>query len=186
MAEENTRDILLAHVRECFGKVAWSHKTQECQASIYDNYHKWWSWIKILVSGLTTGSGILSLLSVPYVKFATALLASTALIIDLIFKDLSYADKSTQHQAIATKLWRIREAYQVLIAELMSNQCDLSDIKAKIERLADQLEQIYKIAPRTTDAAYNEASKKLHSGSCSCSDEEVDKLLPPKLRSKHD
>lgn len=186
MAEETTKDILLAQVRECFGKVAWSHKTQECQSSIYNNYHKRLIWTKILVAGLAAGSGIISLFSGVASRYATAILSSLVLIIDLTFKNHAYADKSAQHQAVATKLWRIREAYQTLIAELMSDQCDLCDIKVRIERLADRLEKIYEIAPRTSDSAYKEASKKLHSGSCSCSDEEINELLPPKLRIRHD
>ena len=76
MAEENTRDILLAHVRECFGKVAWSHKTQECQASIYDNYHKWLIWTKILLAGFAAGSGIISLFSGVTARYVTAILSS--------------------------------------------------------------------------------------------------------------
>ncbi len=186
MAEETSKDILLAQVRECFGKVAWSHKTQECQASIYYDYHKWLMWTKILVAGFAAGSGIVSLFSGVAARYATAILSSLVLIIDLTFKNHAYADKSAQHQAVATKLWRIREAYQTLIAELMSEQCNLSDIRKRIEQLADRLEKVYEIAPRTSDAAYNAASEKLHSGSCSCTDEEIDKLLPPMLRIKHD
>ena len=186
MAEETSKDILLAQVRECFGKVAWSHKTQECQASIYNNYHKRLIWAKILVAGLAAGSGIISLFSGVAIRYATAILSSLVLIIDLTFKNHAYADKSAQHQAVATKLWRIREAYQTLIAELMSEQCNLSDIRKRIEQLADRLEKVYEIAPRTSDSAYKAASNKLHSGSCSCSDDEIDKLLPPRLRSVHD
>lgn len=186
MAGENTRDILLAQVRECFGKVAWSHKTHECQASIYSNYNKRLIWTKILLAGFAAASGIISLFSSVTARYVTAILSSLVLIVDLTFKNHAYADKSAQHQAVATKLWRLREAYQTLIAELMSDQCDLSDIRTRIEQLADCLEKIYEIAPQTSDSAYKEASNKLHSGSCSCSDEEIDKLLPPMLRSKHD
>ena len=186
MVEENTRDMLLAQVRECFGKVAWSHKTQECQASIYNDYHNRLVWIKIILAGLAAGSGIISLFSEGNARCAAAILSSIVLIVDLIFKNHAYSEKSAQHQAVATKLWRIREAYQTMIAELMSDQFEPSDIRNRIEQLADRLEKVYEIAPRTSDSAYKKASEKLHSGSCSCADEEVDGLLPPKLRSKHD
>lgn len=186
MTEENTKDILLAQIRECFGKVAWSHKTHECQASIYNDYHKRLVWAKIIIAGLAAGGGILSLFSCNIVRYLTAVFSTLVLIIDLTFKNHAYADKAVQHQAIATKLWRIRESYQTLIAELMSGRFDFEDVKNSIERLADSLEKVYEIAPRTSDAAYKKATEKLHSGSCSCTDEEIDKLLPPKLRSKHD
>lgn len=88
MAEEISKDILLAQVRECFGKVAWSHKTQECQASIYNNYHKRLIWAKILVAGLAAGSGIISLFSGVAIRYATAILSSLVLIIDLTFKNM--------------------------------------------------------------------------------------------------
>ena len=72
------------------------------------------------------------------------------------------------------------------IYELIGKGDMLGDYKIRIEQLADRLEKIYEIAPRTSDAAYNAASEKLHSGSCSCTDDEIDKLLPTMLRSRHD
>ena len=186
MPGDEINDPMLAQVRECFGKVAWSHKTHECEASYYHVCHNRLVWAKIIVSAFATGAGILSLMPVTATNWITAVLVTLGLIIELVFKNRAFAEKSALHQAIATKLWRIRESYQSLIATIMSGNFDRDAVRQTIEVLADELEKVYEVAPRTSDRAYKEAGAKIHSGDCSCSEEEVDKLLPPKLRIGHD
>lgn len=180
------RDCLLAQVRECFGKVTWSHKTHEIESSKFHLFDTCLIWAKIVLSALATGSGITSLFTEHVAKIATVVFTSSVFLIDLTFKNRDFAKKSLQHQAVATKLWRIREAYQSLIAELMSDGGDIAEVKKKNEELADALEKIYEVAPRTSQAAYNKATNRLHSGEGSCSASEVDLLLPPELKIGHD
>lgn len=178
---------MLDQVRECFGKVSWSHKTHECQASIYFSYHNILLWCRIVFSVLAAGSGIVSLLTETTASVITAVSSTVVLTIDLVFKDHSFADRAVAHQATATRLWRIRESYFSLIAELMSEKRTDGDVKmqSEIEKLADQLHDVYLASPRTTPMAYAQASKKLKLGECCCTDEEIDGLLPSGLRKKH-
>lgn len=178
---------MLDQVRECFGKVSWSHKTHECQASIYFTYHNILLWCRIILSALAAGSGVVTLLRASTASVVTAVSSTLVLVIDLVFKDHSFADRAVAHQATATRLWRIRESYFTLIAELLSDNKteDDSQLREKIENLADELQDVYLSAPRTTQTAYIQASKKLKGGECCCTDEEVDGLLPPGLRKSH-
>jgi len=178
---------MLDQVRECFGKVSWSHKTHECQASIYFSYHNILLWCRIIISALAAGSGVVTLLAATTASVVTAVSSTLVLAIDLIFKDHSFADRAVAHQATATRLWRIRESYFTLIAELLSENGvkDEAQLRDRIEKLADELHDVYLSAPRTTQKAYEQASKKLKSGDCCCTDEEIDGLLPAGLRKGH-
>lgn len=178
-------EIVLAEVRECFGKVAWSHKTHECQASIYRTYHDRTVWAKIIVSTLAAGSGISTLFTESIACYFAAVLSSLVLFIDLIFKNRSYSDLANYHQITATRLWRVRESYQSLIATIVAGDNTLTETRNRMEELADILAEIYQTAPRTSDKAYRLATKKIHEGQCSCTDDEVDALLPERLRLRH-
>lgn len=181
--KDSERVLLLAQARECFGKVAWSHQTHECQANLYRVRYIGWFWAKILMSivaaVLATISNIFEWKWPPsFVVLASTFVAAA----ELILRNTDYNEKSLLHRNTATKLWRIREKYHSAITALKSEHANIDIERERMEAIADELEAIYANAPRTESKAYKQATKRLHSEACTCTDEEVDRLLPSKLR----
>ncbi|MEP7312921.1 MAG: SLATT domain-containing protein [Pseudomonadota bacterium] len=186
-------DPLEAHLRECFGRVAYSHKTHEKCA---DNCQKTLSRIKlgqIALAALTTGgiftaifAGVSSATNPQvelYAKIAAAVLSTVLLILNAYTKDVDPGRLSERHREAATALWNIRESYVSLLADFRSNAITADQARIRRDSLQEALCEIYRAAPRTTSQAYAAAQDGLQRNQeLTFSDEEIDKLLPGALR----
>lgn len=181
--KDSERVLLLAQARECFGKVAWSHQTHECQANLCRIYHCCWLGVRIGLAGFVSVLAIIeSLVDTTWMLWCMAVVSGAHMIADLVFRIVNYFGASLRHRDTATDLWRIREKYQSIINALKSEHANIDIERERMEAIADELKAIYANAPRTQDLAYKQATKRLHSEACTCTDEEIDRLLPPKLR----
>lgn len=186
--EHNTHsgniDILESQIRECFARVAWSHKTQEKCADIMLNLNKKIKFWQILLSVLTT-TGIL------FTIFGNnnggailgGIFSATLIGLNMYTKDYDLAEISQKHSNSATELWNIRESYLSLLVDIKTGQFDMAQLKVIRDSLQNELFHIYKGSPRTISKAYNEATKALKENEeLTFSDKEIDVLLPINLR----
>ncbi len=181
--------ILLSQIRECFGRVAYSHKTHEKQADIFIFRNNLFKWIQICLSVVTTGTLFPTLLEIcPEAKFwltlISAILVTILAGINLYLKNFNYDSKAQQHHDTAVQLWNIRESYLSLITDLtIDTFTDVDQIRKNRDILQKQLSDIYKNAPRTTEKAYLKAQKALKlNEDLTFSSKEIDMLLPTELR----
>ena len=184
--------ILESQIRECFGRVVWTHKTHEKCADIFAERQKYLKTIEIAVSALTTTSLLSSVFGDQKIgTIIGAVFSSITLGITIYTKDFDFGKISKSHIDTANKLWNVRELYISLIADIKVKSLNIDEIKIARDNLQKELNLIYLNAPRTNYRAYELASKSLNKHGqinqgeeMTFSDDEIDRFLPKDLRRK--
>ena len=171
-------------VRECFGRIVYTHKTHEkmadqCSATLRRN-----KGAQIWLSALTS-SGIVStfVIEETWLKIATAVLSFLSLILSSYLKSFDPGGAAQKHRDAAASLWPIRESYLSLLTDLRMGVVSMEQALACRDDLQRKLAAIYKGAPQTTAKAYEAARSALKEHEeFTFSDSEIDKFLPASLR----
>ncbi|PWN08021.1 SLATT domain-containing protein [Rhodohalobacter mucosus] len=176
--------ILEGQIRECYGRVVYSHKTHEKCSDILLSKHSNIKIWQIILSALATG-GIISILfgSGNVGVVLSGLLSTALLIINSYTKDYDLGEIAQKHKQAANELWLIREQYLSLLTDLKIDAKDISLIQKERDQLLDKLGTVYEGAPSTLPKAYlkaQEALKKLED--MTFSDSEIDAFLPDELK----
>ncbi len=178
---------LEAQLRECFGRVAYSHKTHEKSADLLQARLHCLKAAQIILSAITTTGLLTAIFTGP--ETARCAAAVTAIFSTALFalttytKDFDLGSKSQSHKDAADRLWVIREAFLSLLTDARSGGMDDASARERRDRLQDDLSVAYRSAPRTFPKAYAEAQKALRvSEDLTFSDKEIDALLPAALR----
>lgn len=182
--EQNSKQLLEAQIRECYGRVVWSHKTQEKCADIITKRNNQLKIAQIVLSALTT-TGLVTIIfgDIIWVKIISAIISAALLLLNTYLKSKDLGAIAQQHSDAAADIWNIRESYLSLITDLKMDDIDIETIRKKRDRLQDRLATIYKGSPRTISEAYKEAKKALKlNEEMTFSDDEIDMFLPTKLR----
>lgn len=185
--QDDPYDHLLAQVREAYGRVVYSHKTREKQADICFGRHRRQQWVLILLTAISSGAFLVSLLGVVTSKETASLVTSfIALLVTgttLGGKTLKFEEEADAHRDIAARLWGVRESYLSLISDLMSRAVSTSEARGKRDHLQGELGAIYSEAPRTGSKAFRMASGGLKENEeMTFTSAELDLLLPQALR----
>ena len=100
----------------------------------------------------------------------------------LYFKEASLGEQAQKHTVTASRLWGVRERLLGVLVDLTrSGAMDVA--AAARDSINEELEEIYRGAPRTDGKAYAAAQKALkHQEELFFSDSELDHLLPKQLR----
>jgi hypothetical protein len=181
-----TLSPLEAQLRECFGRVAYTHKTHEKCADRLLTKLAIVKWAQIALSALTTGGLITVLLGKPDLSHVSAIIsafASAALLaLNTYTKESDPGQKAEKHKEVASKLWDVRESYLSAITDLRSGRSE-EEVRPQRDKLQSDLVKIYETAPRTDAKAYGKAQEGLQKNEeLTFSDDELDLLLPPALR----
>jgi hypothetical protein len=174
-------------LRECFGRVVYSHKAHEKTADILLARDRRIKIAQIIMSALVTGGIITVLLGPSDKSWAAALLASivsTALLaLNTYTKDIDLGQAAEKHKETAAQLWSVRESYLSVLADIRAGAASLGDVRSRRDDLQKRLETIYSAAPRTLDAAYARAGIALKENEeLTFVEGEIDKFLPAALR----
>ena len=176
--------ILEGQLRECYGRVVYSHKTHEKCADILSSRHEFIKLSQIVLSALVTG-GIISTFFEDGIIGATisAVLSTILLILNTYTKDYDLGEIAQKHRQAGSDLWIIREEYLSLLTDIRAGDFSLDDIRKRRDRLVKDLPTAYAGAPSTNYAAYRAAQKALQElEDMTFSDEEVDAFLPKELK----
>lgn len=176
--------ILEGQLRECFGRVVYTHKTHEKCADIL---LKRLSQIKLWQIGLsvvTTGGFISTFFGAETIgSIIGSFVSAIFLGLTLYTKDYNLAELAQQHRQAASDIWVIREKYQSLITDLIIGGKPLETIQQERDVLMEDLHSVYSGAPSTTYKAYKKAQEALkYSEDMTFSDEEIDVFLPNELK----
>lgn len=179
-------NALEAQIRDCYGRVVYSHKTQEKCADILLRRNEIIKIIQISISALTATGVLIAIFGDHlWVGIIASILSTLLFAINTYTKDYDLGQISQKHSDAAVDLWDIRERYLSLITDLQGSSSDIEEMKAKRDRIQDELASIYKGSPRTLTAAYNKARKALKiNEELTFTDNEIDALLPIELRKK--
>lgn len=184
---EGNRELLLAQVRELYGRAAYTHKTHEKQADICYRKH-WWQrrWLVVLtaVSSTTFVASLLGLaVGEQWAPLVTSFVALLVTAINLGTKNFKHGEEMQQHRDTAAKVWDVRESYLSLIVDLQTGACSMSGGVAQRNELQEKYAAILADAPRTTPKAYEAAQDGLKKQEdLTFSEREIDLLLPVQLR----
>lgn len=178
---------LLAQAREAFGRVVYSHKTQEKQADICFRRHRWQQAALIALTAISSGTFLTSVLGVwarpELASLTTSFIALLVTATSLGARTFRFEDESEAHRDIASRLWDVRESYVSLISDLMSGSVTDAEARARRDELQESARAAYADAPRTSDRAYVRASHGLQNNEeLTFSPSEIDLFLPKALR----
>lgn len=177
-------EILEAQIRECYGRVVWTHKTQEKCADILNNKNGNVKTLLIVLSALTTSGIFVTVLGESkVVGIISAIVSMVNLALNTYLKKYDLGSMAQKHAAAAASIWNIREDYLSLLTDLNAGLLSSEEIRVKRDKLQSDLHKLYKGSPRTINKAYSEASNGLKNmEEMTFSDEEIDNLLPTMLR----
>ena len=179
-----SKQVLEGQLRECFGRVVYSHKTHEKQSDILV---KWLSRIKfcqIILSAIVTGSFIFRVFGLAEIGFIIGVIVSAVLLgLTLYMKDYNLGECAQKHKQAANDIWLIREKYQSLITDLAMGEKPLEVIQQERDVLMEDLHVVYSNAPTTSPRAYGEAQNALQwNEDMTFSEKEIDAFLPTELK----
>lgn len=177
-------NVLEGQLRECYGRVVYSHKTHEKCADILlerQGRIKFW---QIVISAVVTGGIVSTFFGTKEVGAAiSALLSASLLALNAYTKDYDLGEIAQKHRQAGSDLWIIREKYLSLLTDIRVGDVALELIRAQRDALTQELHGVYAGAPSTNFEAYSKAQdalKKLED--MTFSDEEIDAFLPKELK----
>lgn len=177
--------VLESQLRECYGRVVYSHKTHEKCADILLSRHRRIKFWQIALSAIVTG-GIASTLYEDWkvvTTVVTTVLSTILLALNAYTKDYDLGEIAQRHRHSAAGIWLIREKYLSLLADLRAEAVPLEDIRNNRDELLEELHATYKGAPSTDYKAYQKAQKALKElEDTTFSDEEIDAFIPKELK----
>lgn len=183
-----TANVLEAQIRECYGRVVYSHKTHEkCSDILLSRLAKIKLW-QIILSAITTAGFIIVLFGDnKWTALIGAIISTALLILNTYTKNYDLGELAQKHKQAANDLWLIREKYLSLLVDIAVNQKSSEELQKKRDSLLEELHQIYSGAPSTNFKAYKKAQEALQKlEDLTFSDEEIDAFLPKELkRNKH-
>ena len=176
--------IILGQIRECFGRVVYSHKTHEKCADILLERQSWLKNTQIAISVILSGALIKTLLADhPVCSIISAILSTVLAGINLYFKNYNYGQLAQSHKESADRLWNIRESYISLLTDLTAGVINAKQASERRDKLQKELAIIYSRAPRTNSKAYRLAQQSLqYSEDMTFSSKEIDAFLPDVLK----
>ena len=176
--------IIESQIRECFGRVAWSHKTQEKCADILAKRNNRIKILQITLSAVTTTGIMITVFGdQKWVGIITALISTSLLALNTYLKNYDLGKIAQKHVDSASNLWNIRETYLSLLTDIKAETISIEEITKKRDELQHELHNIYQGAPRSISGAYNKATKALKSNEeLTLRDEEIDMFLPKELK----
>ena len=178
--------LLEDQIRECFGRVVYTHKTHEKMADLCAGTLRRFKIAQIILSALAT-CGVMSLFLIDDLvpKILTALLSFANLIVAGYMKGFDPGGTAQKHRDAAALLWGVRESYQSLLTDLVRGALSATDATTRRDELQAAVARIYQGAPHTNNKAYQTAQQALKQlEDYTFSDEEIDKFLPASLRKR--
>lgn len=176
--------ILEGQLRECYGRVVYSHKTHEKCADILTHRHHYIKLGQIILSALVTGGIISNFLGSGNIGTSISIVLSTLLLIlNAYTKDYDLGEIAQKHRQAGSELWIIREEYLSLLTDIRVGDISLDIIRERRDKLAKELHTIYTGAPSTNYQAYQAAQEALQKlEDMTFSDNEIDAFLPNELK----
>jgi hypothetical protein len=177
-------DLLEGQLRECFGRVAYSHKTHEKRADILLARLSLIKWSQIALSAVATTGFVVTLLGKEQLGAATGALMSTVLLaLNAYTKSNDLGGLAQRHRDVGASLWAIRERYLSLLVDLRLGIEPIASIQRRRDELLADLHRVYASSPSAGGTAYKKAQQSLQQlEDLTFTDGEVDAFLPKELK----
>jgi len=179
-----SRSIFEGQIRECFGRVVYSHKTHEkCADILLDQLGKI-KLAQIILSALTTAGFVAAVFGSGKIGAGVGVFVSTILLVlNAYVKDYDLGELAQKHRQSGNDLWIIREKYITLITDIRMGERPIDGLQKERDELLEELHSVYSGAPSTTYQAYKKAQEALQKlEDMTFSDSEIDAFLPKELK----
>lgn len=179
-----TRKVLEGQLRECYGRVVYSHKTHEkCSDILLTRLSTIKLW-QIILSAITTGGFISTFLGADEIGAGIGVIISTLLLIlNAYTKNYDLGELAQKHKQAANEIWFLREKYLSLLTDLAIGEKPIEQLQIERDTLLESLHSVYSGSPSTTFEAYKKAQDALQTKEdMTFSDEEIDAFLPKELK----
>lgn len=179
------RRILEGQLRECYGRVVYSHKTHEKCADILLARHSLIKLLQIVLSALTTAGFVSTFFpKTSAVGAGVGFSVSTGLLVlNAYTKDYDLGELAQKHRQAASDIWILRERYLSLLSDLAAAARPIDVLRAERDDLVAELHTAYAGSPSTNYAAYKKAQEALQRHQdMTFSDAEIDAFLPGELK----
>lgn len=176
--------VLEGQIRECYGRVVYSHKTHERCADILLTKNGRIKLAQIVLSAFITG-GLISTFfdSGVWGSGVSVVLSSMLLAINAYTKDYDLGQIAQKHRHAGSELWIVREKYLSLLTDLRIGDLSLTVLRTRRDEIMKELHSAYQGSPSTYSTAYRKAQKALKElEDMTFSDEEIDAFLPRELK----
>lgn len=179
-----TRSILEGQLRECYGRVVYSHKTHEKCADILLSHHSRIRALQIILSAITTAGFVGAIFGTGQIASVIGLIVSTTLLaVNAYTKNYDLGELAQKHKQAANDLWLIREKFLSLLVDIAMKERPLEILQEQRDRLIEELHTAYSSSPSTTFKAYRKAQRALKTlEDMSFADAEIDAFLPKELK----
>ena len=151
---------LEAQIRECYGRVVYTHKTQEKCIDLLlrkNSQIKFW---QLFLSAITTGTFLVNIFGDGKMATVIGTIFSIALLaLNSYTKDIELVSIAEENKHAAIKLWSIGEDYLSLLTNFRMLTIDM--VIQKRDEIQVKLINIYEGFSRTNYKAYKEASTAL-------------------------
>lgn len=176
--------ILEGQIRECFGRVVYTHKTHEKQADILLSWNHWLKLLQMILAAASSIGCISIIFGAGQVGAVIGALVSTVLlVINAYTKNYDLAELAQKHKQTASELWQVRETYLSLLTELRMGDKPIDEVIVERDEILKRLSNIYAGAPSTTSRAYAKAQEALKvKEDLTFTDDEIDIFLPKELK----
>lgn len=176
--------IFEGQIRECFGRVVYTHKTHEKCADILQWKEACIRNTQIILSAITAGSLVPTFFGdARFGIYIATTVSFLLLVLNAYAKSNDFGENAQKHRNTAGKIWHIREQYFSLLTDLNITKQSIEHWQTKRNKLLDKLNIIYSEAPSTNSKAYLKAQSALKSDEePTFSDKEIDVFLPKELR----
>ncbi|EFH2517121.1 TPA: SLATT domain-containing protein [Escherichia coli] len=179
-----SRRVLEGQIRECYGRVVYSHKTHEkCSDILLSRLSSIKFW-QIILSALTTGGFLATFFGAGEVGTGVGIVVSTLLLIlNAYTKDYDLGELAQKHKQAANEIWLIREKYLSLLTDLAMGEKPIEQLQSERDSLLESLHSVYSGSPSTTFEDYKKAQDALkNKEDLTFSEEEIDAFLPKELK----
>ena len=178
---------LESQIRNQYGRLVFTYVTHNKMADILIKRADSLELALIITSSLTLAGILLPFVNAfyPEINFwfsiASACLSIIVVTLTIIIKTANHKERSYKHKNTANALWKLREEYLSLLADMKYIHVD--DVRRKRDLLIQKTEEVYSCAPQTSAKAYKMAQKAINEEEEQfLSDEEIDNMLPVDLR----
>lgn len=176
---------LETQIREAYGRVLYTMTAHEKQAKRLRTIDNFIKIIQIILSALTTGSFLTSVLyNEQLASIIGAILSFLLLVFNLYTKNFTLIEDAKEHEKAGNLLWKVREEYVSLLTDF--EKLSEENIIIIREKLHERVYEIYSSTPRTNSRSYKKAQIALKDeDEQSFSEEELDHILLDSLKRKN-
>lgn len=176
------KENMYGQIQEEYGKVVYTYTCHLKAADALKKKNTRMKWAQIVLSAISTGGFLGTLISHEQILLWVGGLCSTGLLIfSAYLKDKDFSEEQKEHLNTASELWLLREKYLSLLTD--SEVIDNPELMKRRDKLIEETAKIYKNTPATDAASYQAAQDDLKNKEAQYfSQEELNKMLPIHLR----